>query len=230
MTAVEVGEVLASIATSSTTRPLLEMWRDQRPTFQLPHPLAITTTAQADPPFWKTVAVAWADDFLFRAYVQQEKKQALLASLPATLHTPTLPSSSRVVTMKTMTSSVGDVKTPLPTATAVPPCSPHASMSMKKMTKKPQFPLLKPRTKKIGWWRYVSAEEWAERQMTEEEFRCIAEGCTHLGPRSARHAVPYPPLPTALYATRDLIMSSSIFPPLTDEASPQPSGSKSLWE
>jgi hypothetical protein len=75
-------------STSSKPRPLLEMWKSQKPTFQLASAFPIGTTAQADPPFWKTVANAWADDFLFRAYIQQEKKQALLASLPATLHYP----------------------------------------------------------------------------------------------------------------------------------------------
>jgi hypothetical protein len=47
-------------------------------------------------------------------------------------------------------------------------CSPtmlhHASTLTKKKTmKKPKFPSPKPPTKKIGQWRYVSAEEWAER-------------------------------------------------------------------
>jgi hypothetical protein len=107
---------------------------------------------------------------------------------------------------------------------------PQINMSTKKTTKKPRFPSLKPPTKKIGRWRYVSAEEWAERQMTEEEFRRIAEGCTHLGPRSARRAVPYPPLPMASYATEGRTTSLSISPPLTGEASPQPSGSRSVWE
>jgi hypothetical protein len=69
MTTVEVDKALASIATSSMPRPLLEMWKSQRPTFQLPQPSAIVTTAQADPPFWKTVVNTWADDFLFRAYI-----------------------------------------------------------------------------------------------------------------------------------------------------------------
>jgi hypothetical protein len=64
----------------------------------------------------------------------------------------------------------------------------------------------------------------------EEEFRRIAEGCTHLGPRSARLVVPYPPLPMASFATADRITSLSTSLPLTDEVSPQPSGSRSTWE
>jgi hypothetical protein len=142
---------------------------------------------------WKKVADAWTDDFLFKAYLRQEKKQALLASLPATLLTRMPPSSSKVATTKTTTSNVGAATTPSPTATAAPPCSHHASVSIqKKTTKKPKFPSLKPPTKKIGRWRYVLAEEWAERQTQEEEFRRIATECMHLGPRSARCAVPYP--------------------------------------
>jgi hypothetical protein len=143
MTATEVGEALALLATSLTPRPLLGMWRSQRPTFQISPQPAVTTTAQADPPFWKTVADTWADDFLFRAYIRQEKKRALLASLPAALHTPMLPSSLKVVTTKTTTSSVGDVTAPSLTATVVPPGSPLVSTSTKKTTKKPWFPLLK---------------------------------------------------------------------------------------
>jgi hypothetical protein len=92
------------------------------------------------------------------------------------------------------------------------------------------FPSSKLPTKKIGWWRYASAEEWAERQTMEEEFRCITEGCTHLGPRSARHAVPYPPLLTASSATVGRTTSLSVSLPLTDEVSPQPSGSRFAWE
>jgi hypothetical protein len=204
---------------------------EPKATFRISPLPAMTTMKQADPPFWKTVADAWADNFLFRAYIRQEKKQALLASLPATLHTPTPPSSSTAVTKKTTTSSVGDAKTPSPTATAVPLCSPHASTSTKKKTtKKPQFPPPKPRTKKIDPWRYVSAKEWAERQTMEEEFRRITEGCMHLGPRSARRAVPYPPCLTVSYATEDKITSLSVSPPLMDEALPQPSGSKFAWD
>jgi hypothetical protein len=186
MTVSEVAEALDSIATTSKTRPLLEMWKMQCPDFQTQNPHESAKTVQEDPPFWKMVAEAWADDFLFRAYVQQERKRALLASLPATLPTLTPPSALEAATTKTTTSNADDAKTPLPTATAAPPCSPHISTSMKKKTtKKPQFSLPKPRTTKVGQWRYVSAEEWRERQTTEEEFRCIAEGCTHLGPRSA---------------------------------------------
>jgi hypothetical protein len=229
MTAVKVGEALALIAASLKPQPLLEMWKWQKPAFQLHQPNE--ETAQTDPPFWKTVASAWADDFLYREYVRQERKRALLVSLLATLQTPTLPSSLKVAMTKTTISNVGDAKTPLPTATAVLPCSPHTSMSMKKKTtKKPRFPLPKPLTKKISWWRYVSAEEWAKRQMMEEEFRCIAEGCMHLGPHSARHTVPYPPLPTVSYATGDLITSPSEFPPPVDKVLPQLSGSKFAWE
>jgi hypothetical protein len=235
MTDSKVAEALDFIVTTSKTRPLLEMWKTQCPVFQTQNQDNSTRTVQADPPFWKTVADTWVDDFLFHAYIQQERKRALLALLPVSQQVtppiPMSPSSSKAVTKKMMTSNVDNAKTPLPTATAVPPCSPLAStLTKKKTTKKPQFPLPKPRTTKVGRWRYVSAEEWKERQTTEEEFRHIAKGCTHLGPRSARRAVPYPPLLKASYATEDLTMYPSVFPPLTDEASPQPNGSKSAWE
>jgi hypothetical protein len=231
MTTEEVGEALASLAMSSTPQPLLGIWRSQRPTFRVTPLTALTTAVQADPPFWKTVADAWADDFLFRAYIRQEKKWALLASLPATLPIPALPSSSKAATMKMTTLSVGDAKTPSPIAIVAPPCSPHTLTSTKKKTtKKPKFPSPKPPTKKIGWWRYVLAEEWVQRQTREEEFRRIAEGCTHLGPHSARIAVPCPPLPMALSAIADRTMSLSASLPLMDEVSPQPSGSRSAWE
>jgi hypothetical protein len=172
-------------------------------------------TVQGDPPFWKTVADTWADDFLFRAYVRQEKKRALLALLPVSQQVtpPTLtpPSSSEAVTKKTTTSCVGDAKTPLPTATAALPCSPHEStLTKKKTTKKPRYPQPKQHTKKIGRWRYVSVEEWKERQTVEDEFRHIAKGCMHLGPHSAWHAIPYPLLPMASYGIRDSTTSQSI--------------------
>src|SRR5580698_395534 len=78
MTTEEVGEALASLATSSTPRPLLGIWRSQRPTFRVAPILYSKTKPSADPHFWKTVAHAWADDFLFRAYIRQERKRALL--------------------------------------------------------------------------------------------------------------------------------------------------------
>jgi hypothetical protein len=53
------------------------------------------------------------------------------------------------------------------------------------------------------WWRYVSDEDFARRQTREEEFRSIAAECTHLGPCSAQHIVPYPPLPMDSSATKD---------------------------
>jgi hypothetical protein len=193
MTTEEVGEALASLATSSMPRPLLEIWKSQKPTFSIAPPPSTLTKAQVDPTLWKKVADTWTDDFLFKVYLRQEKKQALLASLPATLLTRTPPSSSKVATTKTTTSNVGAATTPSPTATAAPPCSHHASVSIqKKTTKKPKFPSPKPPTKKIGRWRYVLAEEWAERQTQEEEFRHIATECMHLGPHSAWCAVPYP--------------------------------------
>src|SRR5580698_3156257 len=105
MTTEEVGEALASLATSSTPRPLLGIWKSQRPTFRVAPLLYNKTKPSADPHFWKTVSQAWADDFLFRAYVRQECKWALLASLPATLPTPAPPSSLRAAMTKTMTSS-----------------------------------------------------------------------------------------------------------------------------
>ena len=44
-------------------------------------------------------------------------------------------------------------------------------------------------------------EEWAARQTVEDKFRKVAEGMTHLGPRSARRATPYLHLRVALTAT-----------------------------
>jgi hypothetical protein len=124
MTTEEAGEALASLATSLMPRPLLEIWRSQRPTFRVA-PLPTTVTKpQVDPPFWKMVADAWADDFIFKAYLRQEKKRALLASLLAALLTQTPPSSSTVATTKTTISNVGDATISLPTATAAPLCSP----------------------------------------------------------------------------------------------------------
>jgi hypothetical protein len=74
MTDFEVAEALDSIATTSKTRPLLEMWKTQCPVFQIQDQDNSAKTVQADPPFWKMVVDTWADDFLFRAYVQQERK------------------------------------------------------------------------------------------------------------------------------------------------------------
>jgi hypothetical protein len=147
MTTREVGKALASLATSSTPQPLLGIWRSQRPTFRVAPLLYSETKPSADPHFWKMVAHAWADDFLYRTYVRQERKRALLASLPGTLPIPTPPSSSREATTKTTTSSADDATIPSPIATAVPPCFPHASTSKKTM-KKPKFPPLKIPTKK----------------------------------------------------------------------------------
>jgi hypothetical protein len=231
MTTKEAGEALASLVISSTQRPLLEMWKTQRPTFQVMSLPATVTKPQADPPFWKTVADAWVDDFLFKAYLRQEKKRVLLASLPATLLTPTQPSSLTAATTKTTISNADDVRIPSPIAIVAPPCSPLTSTLTKKKTmNKPWFPLPKPPTRKTGRWRYVSAEEWAKRQTREEEFMRIAEGCTHLGPHSAWRVIPYPPLPTASSATADRTTFPFIFLPLTDKELPQLSGSKSVWE
>ena len=44
-------------------------------------------------------------------------------------------------------------------------------------------------------------EEWATWQTVEDEFREVAAGMTHLGPRSARQAMAYPHLQAALTAT-----------------------------
>jgi hypothetical protein len=89
---------------------------------------------------------------------------------------------------------------------------PRINVTKKKTMKKPKFLPPKIPTKKIGQWRYVSAEEWAERMTREEEFRRIAAECTHLGPRSARRAVPYPLLQTASSATTDRTTSLSASP------------------
>ena len=72
-----------------------------------------------------------------------------------------------------------------------------------KTTKKLQFPSPPPRErrKRRSAWRYVTEEEWQARQTMEEEFRNIAAGMTHLGPRSARRATPYPRLPAGSIAT-----------------------------
>jgi hypothetical protein len=78
MTEEEVGEALALIATSSTPRPLLELWKGQQPAFRVASLKYSKTKPSADPHFWKTVAHAWSDDFLYRAYVRQERKRALL--------------------------------------------------------------------------------------------------------------------------------------------------------
>jgi hypothetical protein len=191
-------------------------------------------TVQVDPPFWKTVADDWADDFLFKAYVKQEKKRALLAALTPvspqdTPLTQTPPSSSGVKMKTTTTFRVGDATTPSPTATAAPSCSPHALTSIKKTMKKPKFPQPKQRIRKIGRWRYVSVKEEGQRQTAEEEFRCIAEGCTHLGPGSARCAIPYPPLSRASSTTAGSTTSRSAFPRPTDEVLHQPSGFDCVW-
>jgi hypothetical protein len=69
----------------------------------------------------------------------------------------------------------------------------------------------------LEWVEVCNRAEWAQRQTMEEEFSIIATGQTHLGPRSARCAVPYPQLPQASTATRDTITSPSAFLPLTDE-------------
>jgi hypothetical protein len=69
MTTEEVGEALALLATSSMPRPLLGIWRSQVPAFRVAPLLYSETKPSADPHFWKTVSGAWADDFLFRAYV-----------------------------------------------------------------------------------------------------------------------------------------------------------------
>jgi hypothetical protein len=233
MTTAEVAEALESITMTSATQPLLGIWKTQRPTFRIHPQHDSALTVQADPPFWKTVADDWADDFLFKAYVKQEKKRALLTALTpvSPQDTPliqTPPSSSRAE-MKTTTSRVGNATTPSPTATAAPSCSPHALTLIKKMTKKPKFPQPKQRIRKIGWWRYVSVEEEGQRQTVEEEFRRIAEGCMHLGPCSAQHAVPYPPLPRASSATADSTTSHSTFPQPTDEVSHKPSGFNCIW-
>ena len=53
----------------------------------------------------------------------------------------------------------------------------------------------------VDIWRYMTEEEWEARQTTEEEFREIAAGMTHLGPRSARRATPYPRLPAGSTVT-----------------------------
>jgi hypothetical protein len=151
--------------------------------------------------------------FHFQSVLTTGEKRALLASLPATLLTQTPPSSSAVKTMKTTISHADDATIPSPTATVAPPCSHHAStLTKKKTTKKPKFPSPKPPTKKISRWRYVSAEEWAERQTREEEFRRIADGCTHLEPHSVRRAVPYPPLLTASSVITDRTTSPLCIP------------------
>jgi hypothetical protein len=213
MTTSEVAEALESIATSSTPRPLLEMWKRQRPTFQLHCQDNSVRTAQVDPPFWKMVADAWADNFLFRVYIRQEKKQALPASLPATPHTPTLLSSLEIAKTKTTMSNVDNAKTLLPTATATTPTSSSFPLPLSQLSppssppcktvKKPQYPQSKKTRTTPLQWRYVLAEDFAHRQTLEEEFKNIIAGCTHLGPHNARHVVPYPPLPTGLSAMRD---------------------------
>jgi hypothetical protein len=95
-----------------------------------------------------------------------------------------------------------------------------SSMTSRKTVKKPKFPPLKLKKKRhpSSGWRYVMAEEWAQRQMMEEEFSIIAMGQTHLGPHSAQHAVPYPQLSQASTTTRDTTMPPFAFLPLTDEA------------
>jgi hypothetical protein len=217
MTNAEAAEALESIATTSATQPLLEIWKTQRPTFRIHPQHDSAPTVQADPPFWKTVADDWADNFLFKAYVKQEKKRALLATLmpvspPDIPLIQTPPSSLEARVKKTTTFCVGDATTPSPIATAAPSCSHHASMLTKKTTKRPKFPQPKQQTKKISQWRYVLVEEVGQRQTLEEEFRHIAEGCTHLGPRSTWRTVPYPPLSRASSATTDSTTSHSTFP------------------
>jgi hypothetical protein len=76
----------------------------------------------------------------------------------------------------------------------------------------------------------MSVEEWAERQTREEEFKHIAKGCTHLGPRSARRAIPYPPLLTASYATVEPTTSLFESPLLVGEELPLPNGLEFAWE
>ena len=44
-------------------------------------------------------------------------------------------------------------------------------------------------------------EEWAAQQTIEDKFWEVAATMTHLGPRSAQHAIPYPPLLTTLTTT-----------------------------
>jgi hypothetical protein len=82
MTTEEVGEALDSLATSSTPRPLLGIWRSQRPTFRVAPLLYSETKPSADPHFWKTMAHAWADDFLFQS-IRQTGTQASTAGKSA---------------------------------------------------------------------------------------------------------------------------------------------------
>jgi hypothetical protein len=86
------------------------MWKRQKP-ISLPQDQDDSVkTAQADPPFWKMVADSWADDLLFQAYIRQERKRALLATLPTPMSCPSLEMAAPT---KMMTSNADTAKNPI---------------------------------------------------------------------------------------------------------------------
>jgi hypothetical protein len=241
--------------TRSSARPLLEMWKKQRPISLATTPLDSVSTVPEDPPlpttpFWKTVVEGWRQDQLAwdRSTWDVRHTYYLQRLVPPTLPSSYWAANTVGANTVTLTYSAANVRPPSTTATATYRCfhleSSQASTTMtsnsshlsltpmpirandpsrgmssttsQKMVKKPKFPPLKPKKKchPSSGWRYVTAEEWAWRQMREEEFSIIATGQTHLGPHSARHITPYPQLPRALTATRDTTTSHSESPPL----------------
>jgi hypothetical protein len=140
MTTEEVGEALASLATSSTPRPLLGIWKSQRPAFRVT-PLTVRRDEAVGGPTLLEDDGTRVGRRLPLSSLCPTGTQASAAGQSA----GNTPYPNAAILFESGDDEDDDIKcgrceNPIAYCHCSPTMLPHASMSTKKTTKKPKFP------------------------------------------------------------------------------------------